>query len=340
MIEPALPMASRNREVPPDVKRYPLNLSAFARFTYEIDSGSPLFRLYEKGKVRQWDARTVVDWSMPLDPTNPLALPLSTFPLARSEWFLRLPAADREAIICQYQNWLVSQFLHGEQFGVLSASRIALEAENLDVRLFAAQQAVDEVRHLETYARLIEKMGELHAPSVPFAAFLDEVISANSVDLVCLGLQIIGEGIGLASFAQIREYTGSSLVREVYARIMEDEARHVAFGRQYLAPLYRELSSAELTEREQFALAAIELMAERFYALDVWERFALPGKQAIDLLQKSASFRIYRRHLFKQIVPVVKDIGLFTAPMIRLLEGLGVHGYGDIDLVGQGAWKK
>ena len=39
-------------------------------------------------------------------------------------------------------------FLHGEQFGVLTAARIALEADDHESKMFAAVQTVDEARHL------------------------------------------------------------------------------------------------------------------------------------------------------------------------------------------------
>lgn len=297
-----------------DVRRYPLVTQAVANFAYGSNS-EDLARLYNKAKDRQWDARSVVDWAVPLDDENPLGMPQSTFPLARSRWFLSLAESKRVDVVRSYHGWMVAQFLHGEQFGVLTASRIAMEAADHDSKLFAAIQAVDEARHLETYATLAGKIGTTYSISRPFGQFLDSVITAKSIDLVYLGLQIIGEGIGLASFSLIRKATTNPIIAEIYSRIMEDEARHVAFGRLFLGPLYRQLSKSELSIREEFVMNSLSQMSERFYALEVWESYGLDHKQAVVELQNSPSFRIYRRELFNQIVPMIKDIGLWTRPV-------------------------
>ena len=45
------------------------------QFNWEYDDGSQsLLELYEKGKKQQWDASTRIDWSLELDPENPMAL--------------------------------------------------------------------------------------------------------------------------------------------------------------------------------------------------------------------------------------------------------------------------
>ena len=46
------------------------------QFNWEYDDGrDALLELYEKGKKRQWDASTRLDWSLDLDPENPMQLP-------------------------------------------------------------------------------------------------------------------------------------------------------------------------------------------------------------------------------------------------------------------------
>jgi hypothetical protein len=105
-------------------------------------------RLYNNSKDRQWVARTVIDRGARLDEDNPLELPLSTFPLAHSAWFQSLRSPLRHQVVREYHGWMASQFLHGEQFGVLTAARIALEADDHESKMFAAVQTVDEARHL------------------------------------------------------------------------------------------------------------------------------------------------------------------------------------------------
>jgi uncharacterized protein (DUF2235 family) len=45
------------------------------QFDWEYDNGSgPLLDLYEKGKQQQWDSSKRLDWSLELDPENPMQL--------------------------------------------------------------------------------------------------------------------------------------------------------------------------------------------------------------------------------------------------------------------------
>ena len=51
---------------------------------------------------------------------------------------------------------------------------------------------------------------------------------------------------------------------------MEDEARHVAFGRLALRDFYPQLSERERDEREEFCVEACYLMRDRFLAEELW----------------------------------------------------------------------
>jgi len=294
-----------------------------ANFDYAIDD-DPIFAFYNRSKQRPWDPRTVIEWSDVGGGDNPLGLPLTTFPLARSAWFQQLSPSTGIDVIRHYQGWMVSQFLHGEQFGVLTASRIALEAPDHLSKLFAASQALDEAKHLESYIRLTDRIGVRYGLSTPFRRFLDDVVGCGALDYVYLGLQVIGEGIGLASFAQIRRYSENPQIQALYGRIMEDEARHVGFGRRFLRPLYERMTAAERKEREAFVIEACGLMDERFRAFEVWEKFGLAPEDAAPLLRRSAAFKIYRRELFRQIVPVIRDIGLWSRETEAFFASLGV----------------
>ena len=45
------------------------------QFNWEYEDGrASLLKLYEKGKKQQWDANTRIDWSLDLDPENPMEL--------------------------------------------------------------------------------------------------------------------------------------------------------------------------------------------------------------------------------------------------------------------------
>ena len=76
-----------------------------------------------------------------------------------------------------------------------------------------------------------------------------------------LGMQVLIEGLALAAFASIRDQAQNSLAASVNAYVMQDEARHVAFGRLALRDYYPQLTDAERDEREEFVVEACYLHA-------------------------------------------------------------------------------
>ena len=46
--------------------------------------------------------------------------------------------------------WLFSQFLHGEQGALTVAARIVEAVPDMDAKFYAATQAMDEARHVES----------------------------------------------------------------------------------------------------------------------------------------------------------------------------------------------
>ena len=97
---------------------------------------------------------------------------------------------------------------------------------------------------------------------------------------------------------------------------MQDEARHVAFGRLALRDYYPQLTQAERDEREEFAVEACYLMRDRFLSEEVWDTVGLPVESCIAYVEGSEQMRQFRSRLFSRIVPTIKDIGLW-GPRIR-----------------------
>jgi hypothetical protein len=57
---------------------------------------------------------------------------------------------------------------------------------------------------------------------------------------------VIIEGLALAAFALIRDFSEEPLSKAINTYVMQDEARHVAFGRLALRDFYPQLTQAEL----------------------------------------------------------------------------------------------
>jgi hypothetical protein len=102
------------------------------------------------------------------------------------------------------------------------------------------------------------------------------------------------------------------LSASVNAYVMQDEARHVAFGRLALRDYYPQLGDAERREREEFVLEASRHMRDRFTSSELWGAIGLPEKECIEWVDNSEAMRLFRSRLFSRIVPIVRDIGLWT----------------------------
>jgi hypothetical protein len=112
---------------------------------------------------------------------------------------------------------------------------------------------------------------------------------------------------------------------------MQDEARHVAFGRLALRDYYPELTQAERDEREEFAVEACYLMRDRFLAEEVWETVGLPVEECMAYVDRSQSMRDFRSRLFSRIVPTIKEIGLWGTKIRRAYANMGILGFADTD---------
>jgi hypothetical protein len=113
---------------------------------------------------------------------------------------------------------------------------------------------------------------------------------------------------------------------------MQDEARHVAFGRFTLRDYYPTLTQAERDEREEFAVEACYLMRDRFQAEEVWQRLGLPVDECARYMLDSGFMQRYRSALFSRIVPTLKDVGLWGSKIRKAFETMGIIGYANVDV--------
>jgi hypothetical protein len=249
------------------------------RWVYD-DGRDELLRLYDKGKKKQWDAGERIDWSLDLDPENPMGLPDQAIGIFGSSVWARMNAKERANLRRHLQAHNVSQFLHGEQGALVCTAKIVQQVPSMDAKFYAATQVVDEARHVEAYSRLLHDKFELAYPiTPPLKALLDNVISDSRWDFTYLGMQILIEGLALTVFQRIRDQGQNELAAQVHAFVMQDEARHVAFGRLSLRDYYPELSDAERSEREEFVVEACYPRRDRFMAHEVWEAVGLPAAE-------------------------------------------------------------
>jgi len=304
-------------------------------FAWEYESGrEALLKLYEKGKNLQWNTNARIDWSQDLDPENPQELPDEGIAIFGSEVWERLTPKEKANVRRHDQAWTLSQFLHGEQGALICTAKIVQQVPSVDAKFYAATQVMDEARHVETYARLLHEKFELAYPITPtLKRLLNDVLSDSRWDMTYLGMQVLIEGLALAAFADIRDNAKNPLAAAVNAYVMQDEARHVAFGRLTLRDYYPQLTQKERDEREEFAAEACYLMRDRFLAEEVWEALGLPVEECVRYVDESQSMREFRSRLFNRIVPTVKNIGLWGPKIRKAYSDMGIIGFADVDTV-------
>lgn len=318
----------------PDGTSWEVPATGAARFSWDYDDGRErLLALYQKGKDKQWDAVTRIDWELEVDPDDPLGIPDANLPVYGSRYWDRMGAADRRALRRHYAAWQFSQFLHGEQGALVCAARIVESVPDLDAKFYSATQAMDEARHVEIYSRFLrEKIGMLYPVNPSLQALLDDTLRDSRWDMPCLGMQVLIEGLALAAFGLLRDATDRPLPRQILAYVMQDEARHVAFGRMALRDHYRQLTDAERREREEFVIEGCRLMRDRLRGDEVLTDFGVPAADAVELSERSEYLQAFRRLLFSRIVPCVKDIGLWGERLQQAYVAMGVFEMGDGNL--------
>ena len=302
-------------------------------FCWEYDDGrAELLALYDKGKRQQWNAVERIDWSRDLDAENPMQLPDETITLYGSDIWDRLAPKEVVAFRRRAQAWQISQFLHGEQGALICAAKIVQQVQNIDAKFYAATQAIDEARHVEAYSRLLHDKFDMVFPmNKSLQALIKDVIEHKDWDFTYLGMQVVIEGLALASFQSIRDKAQNPLAAQVNAYVMQDEARHVAFGRLALRDYYPQLSESERDRREEFLVEACYLMRDRMDPSEVWEAVGLDVKACRAVHEAALATLKFRSRLFSRIVPTVKDIGLWGARVRKAFEDLGVMQFADRD---------
>ncbi|MFI0357901.1 ferritin-like domain-containing protein [Actinomadura sp. 9N407] len=310
--------------VPGDTWNVPM--AGDTRFTWEYDGGRDrLLNLYQKGKDKQWDAQKRIDWDLEVDPNNVAQLPENFNPIFGSDIWDRMTQKERDEYGRHQGSWLFSQFLHGEQGALNVSARIVQTVPDLDSKFYAATQTMDEARHVELYTKFVhEKIGLYYPVNQDLAKLLAESLEDSRWDLPYLGMQVLIEGLALAAFGLYRDMSANPLVKQLLAYVMQDEARHVAFGRLALKDFYAELTDKERAEREEFVVEGCYLMRDRFKGREVFEQLGLPLDRCMEYVENSDMFQLYQSLLFSRIVPCVRDVGLWGDKVQAAYADMGV----------------
>ncbi|HVX21626.1 MAG TPA: ferritin-like domain-containing protein [Acidimicrobiales bacterium] len=295
-----------------------------AEFTWDYEKGAKpkLDKLYEKAKRAQWNGTTDLPWDTEVDQERVVVANRE----ANGE-DLRWANTDVSGTVLEKwndkdwlrfgvenQNWMLSQFLHGEQGALLCTAKIVETVPWIDAKYYAATQVMDEARHVEVFSRYLDEKLSGHYPiNAHLGMLLDDIIGDPRWDMTYLGMQIMVEGLALAAFGFIHAMTTEPLLKQLLRYVMADEARHVAFGVLSLQEYYQELTAAELRERQEFAFEAAVRMKDRMLMQEMWERMEVPPEQVMQVITQGPERDDFQILLFSKIVPNLKKLGLLDA---------------------------
>lgn len=287
---------------------------------YQV-SNETLANLYERSKKGQWNAAIDIDWSLEV----PYGTPLPDSSMLGMSSFQNSPFAARgqddwDMFRWEFQNWMVSQFLHGEQAAVIAAARLAEAMPDIECKLYAASQGADEARHVEAFSRYISvAVPDPYRVSSPLEALMQDLLTDSRWDITALGMQVLIEALAMAAFRTADVMFNDALIKQIARLVARDEARHLTFGVTSLRAIYGELTTAELRDRESFVLEAADLMRRRFLLEDIWDRMNVPKGVGVEFAATDPVLTAYRQVIFTKIVSALSHIGLMTD---RVRDGL------------------
>lgn len=307
-----------------------LSVGYSANFNWHYRREFPeMIRLYEVAKVAQWNVTRDLDWSRSVDPYQSQLLPDSFVPTSTLPLWNRLNEKERAEQRHAILSWLLSQFLHGEQ-GALYASAQVIEAVPwLDAKLYGSTQVADEGRHVEAFhTYLTKKLEKLYEINDNLYVVIDKLMTDSRWDVKFLGMQLMIEGLALGAFGTIRQITGDSLLKEVLGYVIKDEARHVHYGVLALEEFYRtQLSDSERRDREDLAFQLSLLLRNRFLMHEVYDEYyghAMKRTEWDRLVFNSQLLGLFRKTMFKRVIPNLKRVGLLSERICPYYEEIGL----------------
>ena len=200
----------------------------------------------------------------------------------------------------------------------------------LDAKLYASTQVVDEGRHVEVFERYVKKLHRIYPVDPLLKAVLDEILATNLWELKLLGMQMIVEGLAIAAFNVMRRQTADPTLSQLLDYVLQDEGRHVNFGYFALRRSIPGMDPAKREYLEDFTFRACDHMYARdertgFQSIkNVWAEMGWDGDARWrDTVRNSQTTKSFNSFLFQEnLMPRLQRLGLISeriAPRYREL---------------------
>lgn len=253
-----------------------------------------LRRLYVKAAEAQWVAERDIDWDRPIDHGKFALTPLgAVLPIESTSYWKSLGEEKLWEITRRTAAFRLSNFLHGEQGALMVAAQLVNAVPHTDAKFYAATQTMDEARHVEVFAKYIQKLDEIRPVAPSVKRILDATLETGDWLKKLVGMQIVVEGLALYSFRDMRNHTEEPLLKDLLTYVARDESRHHAYGVQYVERCVPCVSDAELAELEDFALEAARTLIDSrsqqtlfSSVLQVWAEIGVDTKALLESLHR------------------------------------------------------
>jgi hypothetical protein len=249
---------------------------------------------------------------------------------AGTTFFTRLGEAEQKEVEIRVSAWRLSQFLHGEQGALVVCGQLVNSIPELDAKLYASTQVVDEGRHVEVFERYVKKLHKIYPVDPLLKGLLDEILATNLWELKLLGMQMLVEGLAIAAFNVMRRQTADPTLSQLLDYVLQDEGRHVNFGYFALRRAIPELDAEKRAYLEDFTFNACDKLYGRdertgFQSVkQVWTEMGWDAdKLWRDTVANSLTAKHFNSFLFQDnLMPRLVRLGLISeriAPRYRAI---------------------
>ncbi len=291
-----------------------------------------LRRLYVKAAEAQWVGERDIEWDRPIDQQKFSTTPLGTaIPIEQTSYWKSFSEETVWELTRRTAAFRLSNFLHGEQGALMVAAQLVNAVPHTDAKFYAATQTMDEARHVEVFARYIDKLDQIRPIAPPLKRILDATLETDSWMKKLVGMQIVVEGLALYSFREMRNLTQEPLLKDLLTYVARDESRHHAYGVQYIERCVPCLDDRARAELEDFALEAARTLVDNrnqqallSTVLQIWTEVGIDAVELInctraEMPQLTAGMKKGRRLGPVQgfVIPTLRRCGLLSERVAR-----------------------
>jgi ribonucleotide reductase beta subunit family protein with ferritin-like domain len=250
-------------------------------------------------------------------------------------WYKKMTKREQNRLMIEANTQTLCQFLHGEQGALIATSQLVSAVPDADAKFYASTQVIDEARHVEVFSRYVkEKTHGGYDITESLFSILHDITAESRWDFKFLGMQLMVEGLALAAFMNLHNRCNEPLLKKLLRLVMQDEARHVAYGVLSLRTFYDDMPEKEKRERQEFVYENTVKMRDRLFSTQAYERMGIDKQVIIDFMARSNIIKQFRSLMFVNVVPNMKKIGLLDGFLAEKYGEMGILQLQDFDTEG------